>query len=307
MNTAVTGATGFLGRYLVAHLVALGHSCRCWHRSTSDRGGFEELGSRVQWVPGELGDVRSTRALVEGTRAVVHAALYHPGGGFRGYDGNHVEFVERNVIGTLKLIDAARRAGVGRFIVLSSCAVHEVVLADRPLDENHPTRATSLYGAHKAAIEQFVHSYGLGEGYAICALRPVGIYGLARPVERSKWFDLVQAIVYGQDVQAHGGGKEVHARDVARAIGLLLTAPQIAGQVYNCCDRYVSHFEVASLAKRISGSSSHIYGEASTPKHQIVTERLRQLGMEYGETPLLEETLGQLVTAAQARDSGVRR
>lgn len=302
MNIAVTGATGFLGRYLVAHLVSLGHSCRCWCRPSSDRGGLESLGNRLQWVGGELGDVRSTRALVEGTRAVVHAALFHPGGGFRSYEGNQLELVERNVLGSLRLMEAARRAGVGRFVFLSSCAVHEVVLPDRPLDENHPTLPTTPYGAQKAAVEQFVHSYGLGEGYPICALRPTGIYGLARPVERSKWWEIVQAVVRGEEVRVQGGGKEVHAQDVARAVALLLTASGIAGQVYNCCDRYVSQAEVASLAQQISGSSSQIVGERAAPQHQIVTEKLRQLGMEYGGTERLRETIGQLVAAVQGHD-----
>ena len=127
-------------------------------------------------------------------------------------------------LGTLELIEAARRAGVARFVFISTCAVHEKILNDRPLDETHPTWATSHYGAHKAAIEQFVYSYGLGEGYPICALRPTGIYGLARPVQDSRWFDLVQAVTRGEPVDVHGGGKEVHASDVAHAVEILLTS-----------------------------------------------------------------------------------
>ena len=66
-----------------------------------------------------------------------------------------LEFVEKNVLGTLQLIRAARQANVGRFVFVSTCAVHEKILDDRPLDETHPTWATRHYGAHKAAIEQF--------------------------------------------------------------------------------------------------------------------------------------------------------
>ncbi len=52
-----------------------------------------------------------------------------------------------------------------RFVFISTCAVHDVILADRPLDEAHPLWPKSHYGAHKAALEKFVHSYGLGQGW----------------------------------------------------------------------------------------------------------------------------------------------
>ncbi len=218
MRIAVTGATGFLGRYIVNRLASVGHLCRCWYRPESDRGGFEAVERQIEWLPGELGDPRAGDGLVEGCDAVVHAALYHPGGGFRGGEGDVLEFVEKNVLGTLQLIEAARRAEVGCFVFISTCAVHERILDDRPLNESHPTWATSHYGAHKAAIEQFVHSYGFGQGYPICALRPTGIYGIARPIENSRWFDLVWAVAHGQTVECRRGGKEVHGADVAKAV-----------------------------------------------------------------------------------------
>ena len=209
-----------------------------------------------------------------------------------------LEFVEKNVLGTLQLIEAARQADVDRFVFISTCAVHEKILDDRPLDETHPTWAATHYGAHKAAIEQFVYSYGLGHGYPICVLRPLGIYGIARPVEDSKWFKLVQAVKRGETVKCRRGGKEVHAADVARAVEILLTAPGIAGEVYNCCDRYVSDYEVAEIAKAQCGSEAEIAGERTAPKHQIVTDKFKRLGMQFGARPLLEQTIRQMLDAA---------
>lgn len=300
MRIAVTGATGFIGRYIVQHLVEHGHECRCWYRPASDRSGFEDVSDQVDWVAGELADGDES-LFVQGCDAVVHSALHHPGGGFRGGEGDLIGFVEKNVVGTVRLIEAARSTAVGRFIFISTCAVHEKILDDRPLDEAHPLWATSHYGAHKAAIEKFVHSYGFGLGYPICALRPTGVYGVMRPVEQSKWFDLVRAVVRGEAVTCQRGGKEVHAADVARAVGLLLQADEnaICGEAFNCYDRYVSEYDVATLAKRLSGSSSRISGEQTRPKHQIVTDKLRAVGMEFGGDALFEKTVGELVDAAR--------
>lgn len=298
MQIAVTGATGFIGRYLVRHFVARGHGCRCWYRPGSNRAGFDDVdSSRIEWLAGDLGDDAAAAGLVAGCEAVIHAALYHPGGGFRGGEGDILEFAERNVMGTLRLIEAARKSGVKRFVFISTCAVHENILGDRPLDETHPTTPTSHYGAHKSAIEQFVHSYGWGLGYPICALRPTGVYGVTEPASQSKWFDLVRAVVKGEDVTCTRGGKEVHASDVAKATAVLLSAERIAGEAYNCYDRYVSEHEVATLAKKISGSGSRIHGVEPKPKNQIVTDKLRTLGMEFGGRTLLEQTVRELVAA----------
>ena len=300
MKIAVTGATGFVGHYLVRHLAGAGHSLRCWYRPGSDRGGLESCASSIGWVPGELGEEQAAQSLLEGCEAVVHAALYRSGSGFRGAEGNLIEFVEKNVVGSLRLIEAARQAHVGRFIFISTCAVHEKILDDRQLDETHPTWATSHYGAHKAAIEQFVYSYGLGQGYPICALRPSGVYGVTRPASNSKWFPLVKAVVEGREVVCERGGKEVHAGDVARAAEVLLVADDkaIAGQAFNCCDRYVSEWDVAQLAKKISGSPTVIRGRQTAAKNQIVTAKLRSLGMVFGGESLLEATVRELVAAA---------
>ena len=304
MKVAVTGGTGFVGRELLHRLAAAGHVLRAWHRAGSDRSGLPTDGSAIEWVEGELGVVDDAAALVEGCQAVIHAGLWQPGEGFRGAEGDLVEFTRVNLLGTLQLIEAARRASVGRFIFVSTCAVHEVILEDRLLDEAHPLWPLTHYGAHKAAIEKFVHSYGLGEGYPVCSLRPTGIYGLTQNVRQSKWYSLVKRIAGGESVDCQHGGKEVHVSDVAGALELLLTAPDIAGQAYSCYDMYISEYEVAQTACSLAGSDSVITGQASAPRHQIDTSKIRALGMTFGGPALLEETVGQLLAAVTQQEAG---
>ena len=98
---------------------------------------------------------------------------------------------------------------------------------------------------HKAAIEKFVHSYGLE---LATRFRTEANRGLWRdvPIAKSKWYDLIAAVVRGETIQCSRGGKEVHAADVARAVAVLLTAEEIAGEAFNCYDRYISELDVAS-------------------------------------------------------------
>lgn len=295
MKISLTGATGFLGRYVIDSLHAAGHSLRCSHRAGSDLSGFPE--TNLEWVEAELGDRQAAGSLVNGTDALVHAALWRPGDGFRGSEGDVVEFAQRNVIGSLQLFDAARRAGLRRVVFVSTCAVHEEILDDRPLDETHPLWPRSHYGAHKAALEAFVSSYARGDSLSICAIRPTGIYGLARRAADSKWYDLVRRVAAGETVRCQGGGKEVHAADVAGAIKILLAADDVDGKSFACYDRYISQFEVAITAKEISGSDAKIEGGAKTPKHQIDTARIRSLGVTFGGTDRLRATIEQLLNA----------
>lgn len=291
MLVAVTGGTGLVGRYMIRYLLERGQRCRAWYRSGSDR---SDLPAEVEWCPGQLGQGHAE--LVHGADAVVHAAV-----DWSERRGDIERFLTTNFMGSIRLMEAARQAGVQRFIYVSSCAVHEKILDDRPLDETHPCWPTNHYGAHKAALEKFVHSYGFGLGWNICALRPTGIYGLDHPPARSRYFDLVGQVVRGEKIATAKGGKEVHACDVARAIGLLLDAPAeaIRGEAFNCYDRYIAEEEVARIAREITGSKSPIEQLNRGPKHQIDSTKIRKLGMTFGGADLLRQTVQDLVAARQ--------
>jgi len=300
MLVAVTGATGFLGRYILRRLADDGHRMKCWYRDEARCAGLD---LPIEWMPGGLGDEGCTQRVVEGVDAVVHAALEWP---TRRSDTGHsdlLRFAQTNLMGSLQLMDAAKRGGVSRFIFISTCAVHDRILDDRALDEAHPLWPFGHYGAHKAAVEKFVHSFGFGRNWNVCALRPTGIYGVAEPLERSKWFELVGRVVRGEAIARAAGGKEVHAADVAKAVSILLNAEasQTRGQAFNCYDMYISEQRVAEIARELCGGENVIEPLNKGPKHQIETGKIRALGMTFGGEPLLRETVRRLVAAHPSR------
>ena len=299
MKIFVTGATGFVGSELAKQLLDDDHELRLWCRPSSATSPLlkrrHQSDNQIELIQGQLGDNREAEAIT-GCDAVIHTALWREDGSFQQPPKNLMDYLQVNLMGSIRLIEAAMEQQVQRFVYLSTCAVHDQILPDRPLDEAHPLWAKTHYGAHKAAIEKFVHSFGYGSRFPICALRPSGVYGISSPISHSKWFDLIADVVTGKTIRPIGGGKVVHVSDVAKAIRILLNAPtdSITGEVFSCCDDFYSHHDVATMAKRISGSSAEILGAPQSPQHRIDTKKIVSLGMKFSGMPAFEQTVTEI-------------
>ncbi len=115
MTTLVTGATGFLGSHVASQLLARGESVRVLARPTSDLRAL--AGLAVERVTGDLRDPNSLAAALEGVSCVFHVAA-----DYRLWARHPQEIYESNVTGTRNLLEAARVAGVKRFIYTSTVA-----------------------------------------------------------------------------------------------------------------------------------------------------------------------------------------
>lgn len=297
MRAALTGATGYVGGFVLRDLLRHGVKVAAL---TRQRGQSEP--ARVDWIRGDLSNASALTELLAGADALVHCAYNHVPGRYRGGEGEDRHgFWRTNLLGSVALFEQARAAGVGRLVFLSSRAVYGRHTAGTWVDETTRPVPDTYYGALKLALE--AHASALVDVDGVCAasLRPTGVYGVAQPVARSKWFDLAVAIAKGEPLPAPRRATEVHGRDVASAVWLLLTKPAdvIAGRAFNCSDLVVDTSAVAArLAACMGRALPALPPAANSLRHAMRTSALRQLGWRPGGERLLDATLAELATLA---------
>ncbi len=297
---AVTGATGYVGRFVVAELQKHSVPIRALSRPESNRGGFA---GEIEWVDGNLSSPEALTRLTTNAEAVIHLAYEHVTGRYRGGEGQDLAgWLDANVNGSLRLLLAARDASVGRFIFLSSRAVFSQTEPDRHLDESHPTSPDTHYGAYKVAVEAFLKSFASTSGMKTASLRATGVYGLTWPVERSKWWNMIQTILNGNTVTSSGGGTEVHGADVARVIWELLNRDDYTSDVIHLSDLFVSDHEIVRLTREIAGKPGVLPDlPLHPPKNIMICRRLYEMGIKLGGQPMLEKTVDDLVRSASMK------
>lgn len=215
---AITGATGFVGSRLAAIAREAGHPVRALTR------GPRAAEPGMAWVEGALDAPDALAALADGADTVVHVA-----GLINAPDREAFDAV--NVSGTAHMIDAARAAGVRRFIHISSLAAREPGLSD--------------YGASKARSEQVVAASGLD--WTI--LRPPAVYG---PGDRET-FELFRMARRGfVALPPKGRFSVIHVDDLASLILTLVAAPDSIGETYEPDDGREGGWEHRHFARTLS-------------------------------------------------------
>lgn len=293
MKIAVTGGTGLVGSFIVNRLLKRGYQVRLMVRP-----GGTAAPKGVETSAAELDPESDYRDLLQGADALVHAAFHHQAGRYRGGEGSDLEgFLNKNVAGSLALLAQARDTGIARAIVLSSRAVYGRQMPGAVLSEDMAIDPDSHYGAAKAALEAFAASFSQQDNWPVCVLRPTGVYGLAAPIEKSKWFGLVRDCLAGRTIPVRGG-TEVHGGDVAEAVMQLLQADEaeIAGKAFNCSDFYVSTRAIATIVQSCSGRDIALPAQPTNQADYNVMncDRLKQMGMAFAGERLLEQTIAAL-------------
>jgi GDP-4-dehydro-6-deoxy-D-mannose reductase len=232
VKALITGAGGFVGPHLVEHL---------------ERAGDDVVPLDVEDGP-DLRDHAGWEATIGGVGPEV---VYHLGGWSDVGGSWHDPYTtfEVNVLGTVSILEAARRSGCRRVVVVSSADVYGAVPADElPITEEHPILPSSPYGASKQATEAAAMQYHRGYGLDVVIVRPFNHIGpgqsprFAAPAFARQIAEAEQAAasVAGADPGPlrHGDLTPerdlTDVRDVVRAYRLLARSGR-PGQSYNVC------------------------------------------------------------------------
>jgi NAD dependent epimerase/dehydratase len=179
MRILISGGEGFIGSHLVEELSNSGHDVTAYvlYNSFGTAGWLDHrsfLGPEdIQVVPGDVRDADSLQSAMAGHDVVIHlAALIAIPYSYQAPRS----YLETNVIGTMNVMEAARRAGVSRVVHTSTSEVYGTAQYV-PIDEKHPLVGQSPYSASKIGADQVAHSYWSSFGVPVTTVRPFNTYG----------------------------------------------------------------------------------------------------------------------------------
>ncbi len=221
MNVLITGATGFIGQRLYAALAKSGLYVRVLGRTKPE--------GELNYVCWDMDHTLDAKAL-DGIDVVFHLA-----GKAHALNTDHhddVEYFSINTAGTRKLLDAAKSAGVRRFVYFSS--IKAVVYNERCNDESCDDLPDTMYGRSKFMAEKLV----LNGGYVPepVVIRPTMVYGCTEKGNLPKMIQAIRARRFPPLPDTQNHRSMVHVEDVVSAALLLSKHPKASGKCYIVSD-----------------------------------------------------------------------
>ena len=238
LKALVTGGAGFIGSHLVDRLMEKGFEVAVLDNFST--GSLKNLSQHLgkanfHLIEGDIRNERDVKKALEDIDFVFHlAAIVSVELSIK----NPILVNEVNVCGTLNLLKESLNGGVKRFVYISSCAVYGNPIR-LPIDEEHPTKPTSPYGASKLASENYCQVFHEIYGLETVSLRLFNVYGsrqamgpysgvITKFIDRLK--DGKPPIIYGDGKQTRDF---VYVQDVVDACLLSLNSKGCVGESIN--------------------------------------------------------------------------
>jgi len=282
MCIAITGSSGFVGRALGLEAVSRGYAVRgIVRRLTSFSPVIEQI------VVGEMNDRTDWDEALTGCDVVVHlAARVHV---MREKASDPLaEFRKVNVVGTEHLARCAVKAGVKRFVYVSSVKVNgeETPLGCRytEADEVSPQ---DPYGVSKWEAEQALHRVAAETGLEVVIVRPPLVYGAGVKGNFVQMLSVIRKGIPLPLASVHNQRSFIYVKNLVDALLLCATHPQAAGKTYLVSDG--EDISTSDLLRKLSaamGKNAHLF---------IFPEPLlRLMGRILGKSSQIERLLGSL-------------
>lgn len=220
----VTGATGFLGKYVVEELVEHGYQVRAFGRNRAI--GQSLVNASVTFIQGDLTNQEDLTKACQEMDMVVHA------GALSTVWGPWEDFYQTNVLGTKYILETCREAKIERLVYVSSPSIYAAPRDQLDIKESDAPQENRLnnYIRSKLASEKLFKDY---PDVSSVILRPRGLFGIGDTSILPRVLNLSQKI----GIPLIGDGRQLMdmtcVENVALAIRLALETPQAAGEVYN--------------------------------------------------------------------------
>lgn len=246
---AVTGATGFLGGYLVDALLQRSARVVAVVRNLDKAKGLAARGAELRKA--SLEDRPALRSAFEGVDAVISNAAMIAFTQPR-------ETMRTNVDGTRNVFEALGEAGVKRAVNISSASAYTPSIFSRSEDgalrRGRESALLGAYGESKAKADQLAVTLSARYGVDLTTFRPCGITGPHDPLPRPALSRFMGLKIAPFPVGTRIG--VVHGADVAEAVCSALERPDVArNKVYNLQGHTVSLWDLSSAYKRAGGAS----------------------------------------------------